>query len=172
MLLYNAALLIIDVQQGLFTKSTPIYRSEELPRNINTLVERARQADVPIFYVQHSDQKSLVKGSPGWQLHPQLQPVETDCVIEKQHGNAFEATNLDATLKARHIDTLIVTGLVTHGCVRATCLGAKELGYRVVLVRDAHSNYHRQAAQLIETWHQKLETEAIELEFTSAIGFS
>ena len=167
----NIALLVIDVQQGLFEKSTPIYKAEELLENISTLVERAHQSGVPVFYIQHSDLKTLRKGSPNWQLHPRLQPRASDQIIHKQHGNAFEDTNLDEALRSRNITNLLVTGLVTHGCVRATCLGARQLGYKVVLAKDAHSNYSKQAAKIIEEWNQKVCAENIELIPTMEIEF-
>jgi nicotinamidase-related amidase len=168
----NIALLIIDVQQGLFRKSTPIYKAEQLLENINNLVERAHRGGVPVFYIQHSDGKNLVMGSPQWQLHPRLQPLPPDYIVHKLHGNAFEDTNLDETLRSKHITSLVITGLVTHGCVRATCIGALKLGYRVILVTDAHSNYSKQAAKLIEDWNQKLSAIKVELQSTSEIGFS
>jgi len=165
------ALLVIDVQQGLFEKSTPIYKGQQLLQNINTLVESAHLSGVPVFYVQHSDQKSLVKGSPEWQLHTQLSPLNQDSIIHKQHGNAFEETPLDEGLRSRGATTLVVTGLVTHGCVRATCIGARQLGYRVILVTDGHSSFSKQAPQLIEEWHQKLAASGVELSATSEIAF-
>ena len=167
----NLALLVIDVQQGLFSKSTPIYKAEDLIQNITSLVDRAHRDGAPVFYIQHSDPRSLVKGSPGWQLHPQLQPSATDSIIHKQHGNAFEETGLDEALKSRNVTGVIVTGLVTHGCVRATCLGAQQLGYRVILVKDGHSSFSKQAAKLIEEWNQKLSAEKIELKSASEIEF-
>jgi len=167
----NAALLVIDVQQGLFQKSTPIYRAEELLQNILTLVEGAHVANVPVFYVQHSDTKALLMGSPSWQLHPRLHPLEIDNIIHKLHGNAFEDTELNEVLQACNINTLFVTGLVTHGCVRATCLGARQLGYQVILVEDAHSSYSKQAAALIEEWHQKLLLMQVELKATAEVTF-
>jgi nicotinamidase-related amidase len=72
----NIALLVIDVQQGLFEKSTPIYKADELLENITTLVDRAHLGGAPVIYVQHSAAKHLVKGSAEWQLHPQLNPRE------------------------------------------------------------------------------------------------
>ena len=165
------ALLIIDVQQGLFGKSTPIYKADELLKNIHRLVDRAHRAGAPVFYVQHSDKRALVKGSDDWQLHPDLHPLDTDHIIHKQHGNAFEATNLGQELKAKNIGSVVVTGLVTHGCVRATCLGAKELGYRVILARDGHSSFSKQAAKLIEEWNRKLSEKMIELKSTCEIKF-
>jgi nicotinamidase-related amidase len=169
---HNVALLVIDVQQGLFGKSTPIYKAEELLQNITSLIDRAHRGGAPVFYVQHSDLKTLVKGSPDWQLHPRLQPIATDDIIHKQHGNAFEGTILEEVLQSRDITGLVVTGLVTHGCVRATCIGAQQLGYRVVLVRDGHSNFSKKAAQLIEEWNEKLGAKGVELKSTSEIEFS
>lgn len=172
MVVGSVALLVIDVQQGLFEKPTPIHRAELLLQNIHVLVDRAHSADAPVFYVQHSDLKALVRGSPAWQLHPKLQPLNVDFIIHKQHGNAFEETALDEALRCRAINTVVVTGLVTHGCIRATCIGARHLGYRVILVRDGHSSYSRQAAQLIEEWHRKLSAIGVELLDAAEISFS
>ena len=55
----RAVLLVIDVQHGLFQKSTPIYHAEQLLQNLNTLIERARVRGVPLIYVQHSDPPPL-----------------------------------------------------------------------------------------------------------------
>jgi nicotinamidase-related amidase len=168
----NLALLVIDVQQGLFRKSTPIYQADELLENINLLVDRAHAVGVPVFYIQHSDSRTLVKGSQDWQLHPELQPQRRDTIVHKLHGNAYEDTNLDSLLKSKNISRLIVAGLVTHGCVKATCLGARQLGYTVILVKDGHSSYSKDAGRLIEEWNQKLATQGCELLSTSQVEFS
>jgi nicotinamidase-related amidase len=167
----HTALLVIDVQQGLFMKSAPVYKAGELLRNITGLVDQAHRAGVPIFYIQHSDQRALIKGSKEWQLHPELQPEDRDCLIFKQHGNAFEGTDLDELLKAKKIGNLVITRLVTHGCVKATCLGAKELGYQVILVKDGHSSYSQKAAELIAEWNEKLCDEGVEVKNTAEIQF-
>ena len=62
----NTALLVIDVQMGLFEKSTPIYKAEQVLENINTLMKNARRAGVPVIFIQHSNDKLLVKGSDAW----------------------------------------------------------------------------------------------------------
>ncbi|MFN2283315.1 MAG: cysteine hydrolase family protein [Anaerolineae bacterium] len=167
----NIALLVIDVQQGLFEKSTPIYKADALLENITTLVDRAHLNDVPVIYVQHSAAKHLVKGSAEWQLHSQLHPLRADTIIHKLHGNAFEDTPLDEILRARHVTTVVVTGLVTHGCVRATCIGARKLGYNVILVKDGHSSFSKKAADLIVDWNEKLSAKQIEVRATSEITF-
>jgi nicotinamidase-related amidase len=167
----TTALLVIDVQAGLFQKSTPIYQADDLLRKINTLIDRAHHAGVPVIYVQHSDQRDLIRDSEGWQLHPQLRPLEKDGFIFKEKSNSFEGTNLDETLRSKGIERLVITGLVTHGCVKNGCIGAKQLGYQVILVQDAHSNYSTKAAQLLEEWNEKLRNENVELKTASEITF-
>jgi nicotinamidase-related amidase len=150
------ALLVIDVQQGLFRKSTRLYNAVELLATINQLVDRAHAAEAPVFYVQHSREKVLPWGSDDWQLHPALHPIAVDHVIQKLHGNSFEETELDHRLASQGVGAVVVTGLVTHGCVRSTCLGAHALGYRVILVSDGHSSYSKDAPELIAEWNEKL----------------
>lgn len=168
----RTALLVIDVQLGLFQKSTPIYRANQLIHNINTLVEQARRCGVTVIYIQHSDSHSLEKGSAGWQLHPGLHPLESDPIVHKLHGNAFEDTRLAEILHENKIGQLVATGLVTHGCVKATCLGGRELGYPVTLVTDAHSNFSQDAAAMIEKWHARLAEAGVTLLPTDQINFS
>jgi nicotinamidase-related amidase len=167
----RTALLVIDVQQGLFRRSTPIYQAETLLDNINDLVAGAYQAGAPVYYVQHSNQKILVKGSLDWRLHPQLQPTRQDGLIHKLYGNAFQDTNLDEMLRSQGVNTLVITGLVTQGCVKATCLGGIKMGYRVILVSDAHSNYNKQAVQVIAEWHEKLSAQAVVLQPACEVTF-
>ena len=162
----GVALLVIDVQQGLFDKSTPIYNAGKLLENINALVDCAHRAGVPVFYVQHANESWLAPGSDGWQLHRGLRPLDADCAVQKRHGSAFQGTGLGKELEARAISRLIVTGLVTHGCVKATCLDAVKLGYGVTLVKDGHSNFHKKAADVIAEWNQKLSEGGVELKST------
>jgi nicotinamidase-related amidase len=169
----GAALLVVDVQRGLFEKATPIYRADDLVANICALMERARAAGAPVVVIQHANQGFLSEGSPGWQLHPSLQPAAGDLRIRKRQGNAFQNTPLHEELAARGVDTVVVTGLVTHGCVKATCLGAAELGYRIILVSDGHSSFHVDAAHLIDEWNAKLAEEGIvELCAAQEVAFS
>jgi nicotinamidase-related amidase len=167
----DVALLVIDVQQGLFARSTPIYHADDLLKNIGTLVDRAHRAGVTVFYVQHSSEKILVEGSDEWQLHPRLRPLTKDRIIHKHHGSAFQDTPLREELEARHIGRLVVMGLVTHGCVRATCVDASTRGYQVTLVSDGHSNFHKQAARVIAEWNHKLSDVTAQLKLTQEIDF-
>jgi hypothetical protein len=109
----GTALLVIDVQTALFERPTPIYKADNLLHNITALIQRAREAGVPVFYVQHANNSLLSEGSAGWQLHPQLQTMPPDDLIHKRHGSAFEETPLKGTLDARNVGTLVIAGLVT-----------------------------------------------------------
>jgi nicotinamidase-related amidase len=65
----------------------------------------------------------------------------------------------------------VVTGLVTHGCVKSSCVGAQELGCKVVLVADGHSSYSKHAARLIEEWNEKLSHGIAELQSAQEVKF-
>ncbi|HMN12863.1 MAG: cysteine hydrolase [Chloroflexi bacterium] len=168
----SVALLIIDVQRALFERRTPIYRGAELLHNINLLIEKAHQAGVAVIFVQHVNKSFLVEGSEGWQLHPLLTPASSDLVMHKHHGSALHDTSLHQQLQSRGINTLVITGLVTQGCVKATCEAAKMQGYRVILVEDGHSSYHKDAATLVDEWNRKLSEGGIELCTVETVDFS
>ena len=163
MITRNTALLVVDLQQGLFNRPAPLYRAEELVGNVQTLVQAFKARTLPIVYIQHENKKFLQKDSENWQIHPNLSPAEEDERIYKSHGNAFKQTDLHAKLEKIGAESLVVCGLTTHGCVNATCLGALSLGYRVILVSDTHSSYHKAAARLIDEWNQKLSESGAEL---------
>ena len=120
---------------------------------------------------QHSNH-NLAPGSGDWEFHPDLLTNKADIVIPKTHGNAFHETNLKEKLESHGIRNLVITGLVTNGCVRATSIAGHELGYRVILVEDGHSSYIKGAAKLIRDWNHKLSEEIVDLYPTSEISFS
>jgi nicotinamidase-related amidase len=144
----QTALLIVDVQIGIFERSNPVYNEEYLITKINELEAFARTNDIPIVYIQHESSGFLKKGSQGWQLHPGLHPNDADLFIEKKEGNSFFETPLQALLAERKINTVLVCGLLSGLCVQRTCLGAIELGYDTILVADAHSNMSKKNPRL------------------------
>ena len=166
----RAALLVIDLQRGLFQRPTPVCEQDALLRNISGLVAAAHAAAVPVVFVQHSN-KMLVTDTESWELHPSMEPRDGDLRLHKTQGDAFEATGLDSLLRERSVDTVYVTGLVSEGCVRATCLGAAKRGYRVVLVSDAHSSFRRDAAQRVAEWNDKLAAELDAVVPASEVSF-
>ncbi|MFX0126021.1 MAG: isochorismatase family protein [Candidatus Hodarchaeota archaeon] len=165
----NSALIVIDVQSGLFQRKTPIFQEQDLLDNINSLENYARSINIPVIYIQHSNESTLVKGSNEWQLHHRLQKEESDLLIHKRHPNTFKKTNFKEELEARGIEQLVIVGTLTDNCVSATCIGGKELGYKVILITDAHSTFSEPAAEIIERWHRKLKKQGILLKTTKEL---
>lgn len=62
--------------------------------------------------------------------------------MQKQHGNSFEKTGLKSLLESRGVQEILVCGLVTHGCVRSTCIGGVREGFATRLLANGHSNWH------------------------------
>jgi nicotinamidase-related amidase len=132
----NTALIVIDVQNGVVTGA---HQRDAVVTNIAGLVDRARDADVPVVWVQHADEE-LVRGTDGWQIVQELKPQGAETVIEKHYGDAFEDTTLESVLSGLGVGKLIVTGAETDACIRSTLHGAFVRGYDALLVSDAHTN--------------------------------
>jgi nicotinamidase-related amidase len=139
----NTALLIIDMQWGNFQDPDPVYESEKLLSKVKSLIDKARDKGVPIFYIQNKGSKGDPDevGTSGWEIHPAILPKEGDIVIEKETPDAFHKTTLHRKLKSKEIEKLIISGLQTEYCIDTTCRRAYSLGYNVVLVKDAHSTW-------------------------------
>jgi nicotinamidase-related amidase len=131
----NTALLVVDVQIGVVEGT---HRREAVVANVGSLVERARQERVPIVWVQHSDE-GLARGSDEWRIVPELTPRDMEPLIEKNFGDSFEDTELEAVLSGLEVGRLIVAGAQTDACIRSTLHGALVRGYDAMLVGDAHT---------------------------------
>ncbi|MEU6097100.1 cysteine hydrolase family protein [Streptomyces sp. NPDC047079] len=131
----NTALLVIDVQHGVVAGA---HNRDSVIENINTLIGKARAEDVPVVWVQHSDE-DLERGSESWQYVPELVRHDTEPLVHKRYGDSFEDTELEALLAGRGVGSLVVTGAQTDACIRSTLHGALVRGYDVTLVGDAHT---------------------------------
>jgi nicotinamidase-related amidase len=131
----NTALLVIDVQNGVVGGA---HERDAVVANVSTLVEKARDAHVPVVWVQHSD-KSLARDSEDWQIVPELSRADTEPLVEKHYADTFEETTLESVLSALHVGRLIVSGAQTDECIRSTLHGAIVRGYDATLVSDAHT---------------------------------
>ncbi|WP_405735526.1 cysteine hydrolase [Streptomyces sp. NBC_01537] len=131
----NTALLVIDVQNGVVAAA---HNRDGVIANINTLVDKARAEDVPVVWVQHSDDE-LKRDSESWQYVPELVRRDAEPVVHKLYGDSFEDTELEALLAERGVGRLVVTGAATDACIRSTLHGGFVRGYDVTLVGDAHT---------------------------------
>ena len=134
------ALLIIDVQQALCEGPNAAYDCAGVIGRINALAQAARGAGAPVIWVQHEDGGPLVHGRPGWQLADGLDVQPADLRLRKRTTDAFHHSGLEALLKARGVDTLIVCGMHSEFCVDTTCRRALALGWPVLLAQDAHTS--------------------------------
>lgn len=131
----NTALLVVDVQNAVVANA---HGRDEVIANINTLIENARARQVPVIWVQHSDDE-LPENSDGWRYVPELQRQESEPLVHKRYGDSFEDTTLESELAQRAVGRLVVTGAQSDACIRATIHGAFTRGYDTTLVSDAHT---------------------------------
>ncbi|MDH6697301.1 isochorismatase family protein [Streptomyces griseoviridis] len=131
----NTALLVVDVQKGVVGGA---HQRDAVVANIAGLVERARREEVPVVWVQHSDE-GLTRGSDDWRIVPELTPGDAEPLVEKSYGDSFEDTALETVLSKLGTGRLVVVGAETDACIRSTLHGAFTRGYDVTLVSDAHT---------------------------------
>jgi nicotinamidase-related amidase len=131
----NAALLVIDVQNGVVAGA---HERDQVVANINTAIDAARAAAVPVIWIQHSND-NLVPETEAWQFVPELKRDPAERLVPKTYPDSFEETDLESVLADGAIGRLFVTGAQTDECVRSTLHGAIVRGYDVTLVSDAHT---------------------------------
>lgn len=131
----NAALLVIDVQNAVVEDA---WHRDEVIRNINSLVGKARSGNTKVVWIQHSSQH-LPIGSQGWKIVPELKPLKSEPIVRKRFRSSFEETDLEARLEGLGVGHLYICGAQTNNCVRHTTHAALERGYDVTLVKDAHT---------------------------------
>jgi nicotinamidase-related amidase len=163
------AVLVVDFIVGFTDPESPL--AGELDSQIEAtcaLLETARSRSLPVFFtttVYDSDWsngglfvvkipslKILVPGSRWIEVDPRLERQPSEPIIEKQYASAFFGTSLASTLTARGIDTVIVAGCTTSGCVRATVVDSLQHGFRTIVppecVGDRSAEQH--AANLVD----------------------
>ena len=142
----NAALLLIDVQQGL---DHPRYGSRNNPQaeqRIAELLAAWRSGGRPVVHVQHMSlepESPLREGLPGNAFKVEAQPVGDEPIFQKHVNSAFMGTELETYLRNHEIDTLVVVGITTDHCVSSTVRMAGNLGFKVTVVDDATATFER-----------------------------
>ena len=131
----HTALIVIDVQNGVVDGA---HDRDAVVANIASLVDRAREASVPVVWVAHSSEHMPVD-SDAWHYVAELVPEEAEPLVHKRYPDSFEDTDLESVLAERGIGSLVVSGAQTDECVRSTLHGAIARGYDATLVADAHT---------------------------------
>jgi len=143
----NKAVIVVDMLNDFVTGGLRCERAERIIPNLKKLVEAAREKGVPVIYANdaHYEKdfevvnrwgKHAIKGTPGAQVIPELKPLEKDYVVEKRVYSAFFETGLDPLLRSLGVDTVILSGLHTHICVRHTAADAFFRGYKIIVTKD------------------------------------
>ena len=155
------AIIVVDIVNGFTDESCPLGsdNSDVVAANI-ALLKAARVANVPIFFtttVYYNEEQAsvfrkrvpalnlLVPSSPWIDIDPALGRRNDEIVIEKQWASAFFETDLDEKLQDVGVDSLVITGLTTSGCVRASVVDGLQHNYSVVVPRQAVGDRNKQA---------------------------
>ncbi|OPA88458.1 cysteine hydrolase [Pseudomonas fluorescens] len=136
------ALLIIDMQTGLYEGPDKPFERERVLGIINRLILGARRAGAPIFVARHTGPAGspLEAGSPLWQVWHELDVDEDrDRLFNKTRPNCFQGTDLAQQLRTCGVTALVIAGMKTQFCIDTTCRAAAELGFTVRLPEDAHT---------------------------------
>ncbi|MCS6887295.1 MAG: N-carbamoylsarcosine amidohydrolase [Chloroflexus sp.] len=149
------ALLVIDFIKAYTTPGSPLYAAPGVPdavRASQPVLAAARAAGIPIIYttVAYAPDgrdggvfvqkvpalRQLTHDSPLIAIVDELRPQAGELVIEKKYASAFFGTHLAATLTALRVDTLIMIGCSTSGCIRASAVDGMQHGFRVIVPRE------------------------------------
>ena len=131
----NKAVLVIDVQNGVVHEN---HERDAVVANINTVVGKAREAGVPVVWIQDGG-GDRAAGTEPWKIVPELDPRSDEPNVQKLWGDSFEETDLESVLAGLNVGSLVVTGAQTDACIRSTLHGAITRGYDALLVSDAHT---------------------------------
>ena len=137
-------LLIIDMQVGVMHGQTR-FDADGVIRRINDLTTAVRAANGSVIFIQHEGKPGgpYEPGTPRWKILPSLDRRPEDLVVAKTACDAFYRTNLDAVLREREIDQLLITGFCTDFCVDTTIRAAASRDYAVTVVSDGHTTADR-----------------------------
>ncbi len=170
----NSALLIIDMQCGLLKKQ--VHKKQELINNVNRIVSLFASKELPVILIRHTNNSFSRKNTDDWQIDSSISSMAQSVLFDKSHSSIFKEKPFTSYLKDKNISTLVITGLVSNGCVQAACLDAKKHGLSAILIGDGHSTFHKDAEKTIISWNSKLQEEGIKVistdEFCSNIPLS
>ncbi len=161
----KTALIVYDMQNDLikakeeepFSGVTKMVESKRVITNTAKVIAAARKVGMPVMFICHVHREDntdlvptivdeqglppsligrLVEGTTGAEVVDELKPAPGDYIIHKRRSNAFYNTDLELMLRSRGIETVIITGVVTNGCVGNTVRGARERDLHVIVLSD------------------------------------
>jgi nicotinamidase-related amidase len=136
----NAALLIIDMQQGINHPKLGRRNNPQAEENMASLLTSWRLTKRPVVHVRHvsrSPESVFWPGQSGIEFQDAFMPLQDEHVIEKNVPDAFIATGLERWLHVRGIAHLVLVGVVTNNSVEGTARSSGNLGFKTIVVADA-----------------------------------
>ena len=134
------ALLVIDVQNEYFTGKLPVSYPPGSLENILKAMDAASRSGIPIVIIQHTataaDAPAFRKGTPAWDLHPEVTKRPFDLLIEKNLPGSFTGTELEGWLRSKGIGAVTIVGYMTQMCCDTTSRQAFHLGFSVEFLSD------------------------------------
>ena len=158
-ILQKPVLLVIDMQKDFFTDGELCDVRQNLVQNINTVISRAREKDIPIIWVKQEFETDLsdaflvmrdknikvtIKDTEGAEILDELDRKESDLLVIKKRYSAFFQTPLEEILKKLSPSKLILTGINTHACIRAAAIDAYQRNFRVVIPSDCVHSWDKE----------------------------
>jgi maleamate amidohydrolase len=150
----SPAFLIVDFINGFTDPKTPLggdfaweinatrqlldaFRRGKLPVVYTTTAYRKDLRDGGVFIKKVPSLAILQQGSPLVEVDPRIEPLPDEKVITKKYASAFFGTDLDAELRKLGVDTVVMAGCTTSGCIRASVIDSLQNGYQTIVVREA-----------------------------------
>ena len=153
------ALVLVDFVQGYFDPECDLYSGvEDTLASALRVREAAHKAGIPViltnvvfhksavdggrFFEKAKPLRYFIEGSPMGAWPKGLEPTEDELIVSKQYASAFFGTSLASTLTAMCVDNVILTGVTTSGCIRASCVDSVSHGFITTVVREAVGDRH------------------------------
>jgi nicotinamidase-related amidase len=138
----SRTLLIIDIQRDYFPGGAyPLVEPEAAAAEARRVLDSFRAGGDPVIHMRHvwdaPEAEFMRPGTEGIEIHPTVEPVDGELVLEKASPNSFVDTELEDELRKRGSDDLVVTGMMSSMCVDATVRAAADLGFSTTVVHDA-----------------------------------
>lgn len=151
----KTAVLVVDMLNDFVTGALKCDRGLAIVPNVARLLDAARKSGVPVIFCNDAHIKGVdhelklwgdhaIAGTFGAQVIPELGVCDSDYTVPKRRYSGFFRTDLELLLRELGIDTVVLTGLHTHMCVRHTAADAYCLGYNVVVAADATDSFTKE----------------------------
>lgn len=151
----SCAILVVDMLNDFVTGALKCDRGLAIVKPTAELLNKARENNVPVIFCNDAHIKGVdhelelwgdhaIAGTKGAEVIPELEVSDKDYIVPKRRYSGFFQTNLDILLRELKVDTVIVTGLHTHMCVRHTSADAYQLGYKVVVATEATNSFTKE----------------------------